>query len=48
MIMFSVGAALARVTDATWVRTCEGVKRCAPGIGRVGEARVFCEVGAGA
>ena len=45
MVMFSIGACISRVADASWIRTCEGVKRCAPGIGRVGEARVFCETG---
>jgi hypothetical protein len=44
-VMFSIGACISRLADATWIRTCEGVKRCAPGIGRVGEARVFCETG---
>ncbi|KAF9517102.1 hypothetical protein BS47DRAFT_568739 [Hydnum rufescens UP504] len=44
-VMFSIGACISRLADASWIRTCEGVKHCAPGIGRVGEARVFCETG---
>ena len=43
--MTSSGARLARVADASWTRTCEAIRRCAPGIGRLGEARAWCESG---
>lgn len=43
--MTSSGACLARVADASWTRTCEAIRRCAPGIGRLGEARAWCESG---
>lgn len=43
--MVSSGACLARLADASWIRTCETLRRCAPGIGGVGEARAWCESG---
>jgi hypothetical protein len=43
--MTSSGACLARVADASWARTCEAIRRCAPGIGSLGEARTWCESG---
>ncbi|KAG6842324.1 hypothetical protein C0991_010613 [Blastosporella zonata] len=35
----------ARVADAEWLRTCEGVRRYSPTIGQLGEWRALCEGG---
>lgn len=42
---YSVAACLARVADAEWLRSCEGVRRYAPTIGILGEYRALCEGG---
>ncbi|KIY44064.1 hypothetical protein FISHEDRAFT_77975 [Fistulina hepatica ATCC 64428] len=42
---YSVAASLARVADAEWLRTCEGLRRAAPIVGRLGEWRTLCESG---
>ncbi|TFK40415.1 hypothetical protein BDQ12DRAFT_734393 [Crucibulum laeve] len=42
---YSVAACLARIADAEWLRTCEGVRRFAPTIGQLGEWRSLCEGG---
>lgn len=42
---YSVAASVARVADAEWHRTCEGVRRFAPTIGSLGEWRALCEGG---
>lgn len=42
---YSVAGSLARIADAEWLRSCEGVRRFAPTIGYLGEWRVLCEGG---
>lgn len=42
---YSVAACVARVADAEWLRTCEGVRRYSPTIGQLGEWRALCEGG---
>lgn len=44
-MMTSSGACLARLADASWARTCEALRRSAPGVASVGEARAWCESG---
>ncbi|KAG5645935.1 hypothetical protein DXG03_004724 [Asterophora parasitica] len=39
----NAAACLARVADAEWLRTCEGVRRFSPTIGPLGEWRALCE-----
>ncbi|KAG5637141.1 hypothetical protein H0H81_005625 [Sphagnurus paluster] len=38
-------ACLARIADAEWLRTCEGVRRFSQTIGHLGEWRALCEGG---
>ena len=42
---YSVAGCLARIADAEWLRSCEGVRRFAPTIGYLGEWRALCEGG---
>lgn len=44
-VMISSGGGLARLADAIWARLAEGIRRCAPGVGAVMEARTWCESG---
>ncbi|EPQ54144.1 hypothetical protein GLOTRDRAFT_94501 [Gloeophyllum trabeum ATCC 11539] len=42
---YNVAAALSRIADAEWLRSCEGVRRFAPTVGQLGEWRALCEGG---
>ncbi|KAF8310023.1 hypothetical protein DL93DRAFT_2084981 [Clavulina sp. PMI_390] len=43
--MVSSGACIARLADAAWTRSCDSLRRAAPGVGNVGTARAWCEGG---
>ncbi|KAL6307484.1 hypothetical protein BKA93DRAFT_747540 [Sparassis latifolia] len=43
--MYSLAACLSRVADSEWLRSCEGVRKFSPTVGRLGEWRALCEGG---
>ncbi|TFK75205.1 hypothetical protein BDN72DRAFT_563199 [Pluteus cervinus] len=42
---YTLAGCLARIADAEWLKTCEGVRRFSPTIGPLGEFRSLCEGG---
>ncbi|KAK7050936.1 hypothetical protein VNI00_005048 [Paramarasmius palmivorus] len=43
--MYNLAACVSRIADAEWTKTCEGVRRFSPTIGKLGEWRALCEGG---